>query len=223
MNKLIMLFMFTFILVLPNIVHDANSFLDEPEFGRDLCMSYQAPGSYNGALDIWKTAKDISEWVANSFIYDKARAIKLSTNQRTREKVISVYDPPEFFERKAGVCIDLARFGFETLRKIDPNSDPKYLMIEFDPIQINSNIFRLHWLVSFKRDGMKYFFCDSKRPGYIAGPYNSTQVFISEYEQYRGRKIVAHRELESYQKQRKSPSRKGRVTKGPNKANAADL
>jgi len=211
MKKLSMLFMFTFILVLSNIAHDANSFLDEPESGRDLYMSYQAPGSYNRALDIWKTAEDISKWVANSFIYDKARAIKLSTNQRTRKKVILVYDPPEFFDRKAGVCVDLARFGFETLRKIDPNSDPKYLMIEFDPIEINGNIFRLHWLVSFKRDGMKYFFCDSKRPGYIAGPYNSTQVFISEYEHYRGRKIVAHRELESYQKQRKSQSRKGRA------------
>jgi len=64
-------------------------------------------------------------------------------------------------------------------------------------------------LVSFKRDGMIYFFCDSKRPGYIAGPYKSTQGFISEYEQYRGRKIVAHRELESYQKQRKLKSKKG--------------
>jgi hypothetical protein len=69
---------------------------------------------------------------------------------------------------------------------------------------------------------MKYFFCDSKRPGYIAGPYNSTQGFISEYEQYRDRKIVAHRELESYKKLRKSQSPKGRVTKSPNKANAAD-
>lgn len=221
MSKICILFMFTFIFFLSYISHDANPFLDEPAFGRSLYVSYQAPGSYKRALNVWKTAEDISKWVANSFVYDKARAIKLSANQRTRKKVISVYDPPEFFDLKTGVCVDLARFGVETLRKIDPNSDPKYLMIEFDPIQINSNIFRLHWLVSFKRDGMKYFFCDSKRPGYIAGPYTSTQVFISEYEQYRGRKIVAHRELESYKKKRKLQSRKGRVTKSP-KANAAD-
>lgn len=216
MNKLSMLFIFICILGCSNITPDA------PEFRRNLSLSCQSADSYNRALDSWKTAQDISKWVANSFIYDKARAIMLSTNERTRKKLVSVYDPPEFFFKKAGVCVDLARFGFETLRKIDPNSDPKYLMIEFDPIQINGNIFRLHWLVSFKRDGMKYFFCDSKRPGYIAGPYNSTQVFISEYERYRGRKIIAHRELESYQKQRKSKSRKGRVTRSPNKANAAD-
>ena len=222
MNKPSMLLMFIFILSWSNIAHDANSFLDEAEFESDLSMSYHAPNSYNRALAIWKTAEDISKWAANSFVYDKARAMRLSANQRTREKVISVYDPPEFFVKKTGICVDLARFGFETLRKIDPNRDPKYLMIEFDPIQKNGKVFRFHWLVSFKQDGMKYFFCDSKRPGYVAGPYNSTEVFITEYEQYRGRKIVAHRELESYQKQRKSQSRKAQVTKSPNKASAAD-
>jgi len=181
-----------------------------------------AADSYNQALDIWKTAEDINKWVAISFIYDKARAIKLSSNQRTKNKGISIYNPSEFFEIKAGVCVDLARFGVETLRIIDPNSNPKYLMIEFAPMQINGNTFRLHWLVSFKRDGMRYFFCDSKRPGYIAGPYKSTQIFISEYEQYRNRKIVAHRELESYKKLRKLQSPKERATRSPKKTNAAD-
>lgn len=222
MNKLSMLFMFIFILGWSNVSHAANSLFDEPEFERDLSVPYQSVDSYNRALDLWKTAEDINKWIDSSFIYDKARAIKLSSNQRTMNKGISIYNPSEFFESKTGICVDLARFGVETLRIIDQNSDPKYLMIEFDPIQINNNTFRLHWLVSFKRDGMKYFFCDSKRPGYIAGPYNSTQVFISEYEQYRGRKIVAHRELESYQKQRKSQSPKERVTKSPNKPSAAD-
>jgi hypothetical protein len=62
----------------------------------------------------------------------------------------------------------------------------------------------LHWLVSFKRDSKTCFFADSKRPGHIAGPYNDTQAFINEYEQYRGRKIIAFRELASYQKQRRT-------------------
>ncbi|MFC1886834.1 hypothetical protein ACFLZM_07245, partial [Thermodesulfobacteriota bacterium] len=45
------------------------------------------------------------------------------------------------------------------------------------------------------------------------------QVFINEYEQYRGRTIVAHRELESYKKQKKLKSLKKRNTKSPNKIN----
>ena len=222
MNKASMLFIFLFAFSWCNISHAANSLPDEPEFGRDLSVHSQAADSYNQALGIWKTAEDINKWVAIRFIYDTARAIKLSSNQRRKNNGISIYNPSEFFEIKAGVCVDLARFGVETLRIIDPNSDPKYLMIEFDPMQINRNAFRLHWLVSFKRDGVQYFFCDSKRPGYIAGPYKSTQIFISEYEQYRNRKIVAHRELESYKKQRKTQSPKRRVTKSPNKTNAVD-
>jgi hypothetical protein len=228
MNKLSMLFIFLFTFSWFNISHTANPLPDEPEFGRDSSVHSQAAHSYNQALDIWKTAEDINEWVAMSFIYDKARAIKLSSNQRSKKKGISIYNPSKFFEVKAGVCVDLARFGVETLKEIDPDSDPKYLMIKFDPIKINGNTFRLHWLVSFKKDGMKYFFCDSKRPGYIVGPYNDTQSFVDEYEQYRGRKIVAFRELESYKKQRKSKtlgksqSQKSRVTEIPNKTNAAD-
>ena len=215
MNKLSILFIFILILGLSNISHSADFLPDEPEIGRDLSVPYQAMDSYNQALGIWKTAEDINKWVIGNFIYDKARAIKLSSNQRTKNKGISIYKPSIFFETKAGVCVDLARFGVETLRIIDPNSDPKYLMIEFVPMQVNGNTFQLHWLVSFERDGMKYFFCDSKRPGYIAGPYNSTQVFINEYEQYRGRKIVTHQELESYKKQRKSKSVKERNKKTP--------
>jgi hypothetical protein len=222
MNKIRMFFVFIFILGWSNFIHAAASLPDEPAFERDFSIPYQGADSYGRALDLWKTAEDINVWISGSFLYDKARAIKLSSNQRTKDGGIPIYMPSEVFESKAGVCVDLARFGVETLRIIDPNSHPKYLMVEFDPIQIDGNTFRLHWLVSFKRDGMTYFFCDSNRPGYIAGPYKNTEIFISEYERYRGRKIVAHRELESYQKQQKSQSTKGRVTKSPNKLNAAD-
>jgi hypothetical protein len=84
-------------------------------------------------------------------------------------------------------------------------------MIEFAPMQIAGNSLRLHWLVRFKRGGKTYFFADSKRPGHIAGPYNDTREFINDYEQYRGRKIVTFRELESYHKQQRTQSRKVQV------------
>ena len=102
----------------------------------------------------------------------------------------------------------MSRFGVETLRSIVPQSDPKYLMIGFDPITISGYTLRRHWLVSFKRDGKTYFFADSKRPGYIAGPYNNTREFIHDYEQYRGRRIVVFREMDSYQKKRRTQALK---------------
>ncbi len=222
MNKICILFLAIFIATLSDVSCAENYLPDEPEIGREESISNQTMASYSQALETWKTAEDINKWVADSFTYDRARAIKLSSERKNWKKGILISKPSDFFVTKTGVCVDLARFGVETLKKIDPNSDPKYLMIEFDPIQINGNTYRLHWLVSFKKDGKKYFFCDSKRPGFLAGPYNGTQVFINEYEQYRGRKIIAHRELESYKKKRKLKSVKGRRTKSPNKINASN-
>jgi hypothetical protein len=74
---------------------------------------------------------------------------------------------------------------------------------------------RLHWLVSFRRGGKIHMFADSKRPGHIAGPYQNMQAFITEYEQYRGRKIVAFRELDSYEKQRRTQAQKQQHQKNP--------
>jgi len=186
----------------PLCAEDPSS--DEPEHRARPTLPFKAAATYEQALQLWKTPEDINAWIAANFSYDMARAIRLSETQRTKSEPISIYSPSEFFERRAGVCVDLSRFGVETLRRIAPGSDPKYLMIEFDPIQIKGNTLRFHWLVSFKRDGRTYFFCDSKRPGHMAGPYDATQAFIDEYEQYRGRKIVSFRELESYQKRRRT-------------------
>lgn len=204
MLKLFMLFTLLFLISLPNIVHSAGFSFDAPEYKRDSTRLFKASDSYEHALHIWKTPEDISSWIAANFSYDMARAVRFSETQRSKNDQFLIYQPAELFKTKAGVCVDLSRFGVETLRRIDPQSDPKYLMIEFDPIQIKGNTFRLHWLVSFKRNGKIYFFGDSKRLGHIAGPYNDTQEFINEYEQYRGRKIIAFRELSSYQKQRRT-------------------
>jgi hypothetical protein len=208
MYKVLVLFVLFFLSGHRSILHAANPSSDEPEYTRDSTMPFKAAGSYEKALQVWKTPEDINGWIAANFSYDTSRAMRLSETQRTKNERLSIYSPSEFFDSKAGVCVDLARFGVETLRRIHPQSDPKYLMIEFDPIQITENTLRLHWLVSFKRDGKTYFFADSKRPGHIAGPYSDAREFINEYAQYRGRKIVAFRELESYQKQRRTESLK---------------
>jgi hypothetical protein len=215
MHKLLVWFVLFFMAGYVNVLHGAVSSSDAPEYPRDATAVFKAAGSYDQAVQIWKSPEDVNEWIAANFSYDMARALRLSETQRAQYKQISIYSPSEFFDTKTGVCVDLSRFGVETLRRIAPNSDPQYLMIEFDPIQLQGNMLRLHWLVSFKRDGKIYFFADSKRPGHIAGPYNNTHEFIREYEHYRGQKIVAFRESESYQKQRKTRALKLQVPKKP--------
>jgi hypothetical protein len=44
------------------------------------------------------------------------------------------------------------------------------------------------------------FAVDSARPDRIAGPYASVEAFLDEYARYRGRPILAHRELQSYER-----------------------
>jgi len=220
--KKLVLFILLFLTGCASGLHPTMPSSDTPEHTRDSTTLFKAADSYEHALHVWKTPEDISAWIAGNFSYDMARAMRLSETQRTKNERLSIYCPSEFFNTKAGVCVDLSRFGVETLRRIDPGTDPKYLMIEFDPIQMQGNMLRLHWMVSFKRDGKIYFFCDSKRPGHTAGPYNDTGEFINEYEQYRGRKIVRFQELESYQKQRRMKLLKQQLSEKPQPGHAAD-
>lgn len=196
-------------------LHVADPSSDAPESARTPSVPFKAAGSYADALQVWETPDDINAWIAANFEYDMQRALRLAEAQKAKDERMSIYAPAEFFDTKTGVCVDLSRFGVETLKRIDPPSDPKYLMIEFDPVQIGGNTLRLHWLVSFKRDGQTYFFADSERPGHIAGPYKDTAEFIHDYEQYRGRKILGFREVESYQKQQRAKTMKHQSSEKP--------
>ena len=154
----------------------------------------------------------VNAWIAANFSYDAARAIQLSATQRANNPAVPISQPSAFFETGSGVCVDLARFGVETLRRVAPASHPRYLMLELEPVQIRGNTLRLHWLVSFRRDGKLFFFADSKRPGLIAGPYDDVQAFVADYaadgrngKQAGDRGVVmAFREAETYEKPRRA-------------------
>lgn len=201
-------FMLFFLNGQPTALDAAGSPSGEREYPSPSTTLFKVAASYEESIRVWKTPEDVNNWVAAHFTYDMARALLLSETQRAKDETIAIYEPSAFFDTKSGMCVDLSRFAFETLRRIDPDCSPKYLMIEFDPMEISGNVLRLHWLVSFKRDGKLHFFADSNRPGHIAGPYNDVRAFINDYERYRGRKIVAFRELESYQKQQRTPAMK---------------
>jgi hypothetical protein len=215
MYRLIVLLAFLALSACDCVPHTANLYPDKLKYTEDSTVPVKGASSYEKALQVWKSPEDINGWIAANFSYDTDRAIRLSESRRRKNESVSIYSPSGFFEAKTGVCVDLSRFSVETLRRIDPHSDPKYLMIEFDPDQIRGDTFRLHWLVSFRRDGKAYFFSDSKRPGHIAGPYYETQAFVDEYEQYRSRKIIGFWELESYQKQRRVRAMKRQATNKP--------
>lgn len=159
---------------------------------------YPAASNYPEALARWKGADDINAWIGARFQYDRTRALQLSETQRDGNGRMPIHEPQDFFATPAGICVDLARFGVETLRSLEPAARPRYLMIEFDPVTIQGNTLRRHWVTMYERHGALYFFADSKRPGHVAGPYASTSAYIADYARYRGRAIVAWREMDSY-------------------------
>ena len=183
---------------------------DAPEH-RSRIETLASPGTYAEALTQWRGSDDVNRWIGARFQYDMARALQLSETQR-RNVRLPISEPATFYASPSGVCVDLARFAVETLRAIDPSSAPKYLMIEFDPLVIAGNTLRRHWLVTFERGGQKYFFADSKRPGFVAGPYPTTEAFIDDYASYRGRRIVGFREVETYGRQQRTMA--SRQTRG---------
>jgi len=215
MLKCLLLLILFFLTGFAGLVHSADSASDAPGSPRDTTAVFKAADSYEQALQVWKTPEDISAWVSANFVYDTVRAMRLSETQRAKNNDFPIYTPSQFFATKGGVCVDLSRFGVETLKSIDPKSDPKYLMIEFAPMQVAGNMLRLHWLASFKREGQVNFFADSKRPGHIAGPYKDAAEFIRDYEQYRGRRILAFREVDAYQKQQRTRARKLKTPEKP--------
>lgn len=162
------------------------------------------PHSYAEALKTWRGADDLDAWIGASFAYDAARAVLLSESARAASGRRAVLEPGAFFAAPRGVCVDLARFAVETLRVVDPASQPAYLMIEFAPLTVAGQTYRRHWLAMIRRPEGSYFLADSKRPGHRAGPYASVDAFVREYAQYRGRELVSYRVLDSFERRVRS-------------------
>ncbi len=165
-------------------------------------------GSYAQALAAWRGPEDVNAWIGASFEYDLPRAMALSESRRAAGGALpSIHEPVAFYDRPVGICVDLARFGVETLKQIDPELEPRYLMIEFEPARISGQVLRRHWVASFRRGNGYYFFADSSRPGVMAGPYPSVEVFVAQYARYRGREVMAFRQLESFRRQLRAAPR----------------
>ena len=182
-------------------VEVADPASDAPEVRRAASPPLASePRSYAEALQAWRTPEDVNAWIGARFEYSLPRAMLLSETQRNRNGTLPIPAADVFFAAPSGVCVDLSRFAVDTLRRMDPGTEPTFLMIEFAPVTIAGNTLRRHWLASFRRDGKLWFFADSKRPGHIAGPYETTAAFIADYAAYRGRAIVAFRELATHER-----------------------
>ena len=181
---------------------------DAPEARVASAVAPKQAATYAASLQLWRNAEDVNDWIGARFEYDMERALRLSETQRANAGPLPIPPPEAFFAAPKGVCVDLSRFGVETLRAIEPRSKPAYLMIEFAPVTLAGNTLRRHWLATFERNGQHYFFADSKRPGHLAGPYPSIAQFIEDYAAYRGRDVIAFRVVDTYERRTRAMAAK---------------
>ena len=172
-----------------------------------------APSTYGDALRIWKSPQDISKFIEATFVYDRARALALAESARADGRRVDIIAPERLYLDPHGVCVDLARFGVETLNRLDAAFAARYLMLEFEPVVIEGRTLRRHWIATFRRDGKIWFFADSRRPGHVAGPYDSVDAFIEEYARFRARPIVKWRETDSFLRATRAVARSSQSTK----------
>ena len=151
----------------------------------------------------WTSPEQIHAFIAVNFSYDRSRAIALSETQRAKGGAFQIYSPEQFFQRPSGICVDVARFAVETMRAMSPSLKARYLRIKFDPVKIQGNVLRMHWLASFERGGKHYFFADSYFPDRLAGPYESVDQFIKSYQDARGRQIASYAIVDTFLKQKR--------------------
>lgn len=166
--------------------------------------------SYTRTVESWASVADVNKWIAENFRYDMQRARQLADSDR-RQKIY-IYEPAELFRKKKGVCVDLARFAYESLKAIDPDLEPSYLMIEFEPLKIEDHTFKRHWLVVYREADQVFVLADTKRPGYLSGPHRHLAEFITEYQVFRNRKIITYKLRDTYKKKLKQ-KRKMRLKK----------
>jgi hypothetical protein len=188
-----------------------QSLIDAPEKPIKRDRFYTEPATYHAALNSWKSIEEINLWIKNSFSYDMEKALKISEEGSSPKPTI--LSPTEFYTHKNGICVDLARFARETTIAVEPEANPQYLMIEFEPLRQGKSVLRRHWIVIYQREGDFYSFADSKRPGYISGPHKTIDALIKDYESYRKRRILDFKILDSYEKQRARKLKRARIMK----------
>jgi len=177
----------------------AQELPDAPEVREHAAVPLSnAPKRYAEAVAVWKGPEDIARFADARFVYDRSRALALAEPTDSHTVRPAIHRPEAMYAKPDGVCIDLARFGVETLNRLDAAFAARYLMLEFEPVIIDGRTLRRHWIATFRRDGKVWFFADSRRPGHIAGPYDSVDAFVADYARYRARPIVTWRETDSF-------------------------
>jgi len=149
-----------------------------------ILLSYNnlaATDSYDEALDSWKSHKDVAKWLNSNFSFEKSRQKQISKRLKQQgPDGLLIRNPATLYEDShRGYCADSANFAIQSLNKINPAYNARWVFIRNDAGRPN------HWVAAFDYESkiyiMDYGTGDKwRKMRGVLGPYNS----LDEYRNY---------------------------------------
>jgi hypothetical protein len=133
--------------------------------------------SYKEATSTWKSYEEVGKWLDNNFIFDNDRSQRIVYRLKTQGPTgLLVKNPEKLFKHKRGYCADATHFSIETLNKIDPDYNARWVLI------LNDYGHPHHWVAAFDYEGKLYIMDYGAGEKWAAmkgihGPYDS----LNEY------------------------------------------
>lgn len=132
-------------------------------------------------LSTCKNYKDVEDWLAKNFIYDKEKLKHFLANKNPT----ILYKPWTTFKKKGGVCSDAAYFAKYSLNKINPNykADVIYLFTGKRLGKIRPGDLS-HYVTGFFLEGklyvMDYGTLKSNKQFGTWGPFNDLDEYVNK-------------------------------------------
>ena len=143
--------------------------------------SFATADSYEDAVASWKSHEDVAKWLKNNFSFEKSRQKKIAKRLRQQgSSGLLVRNPAKLYEdNNRGYCADSANFSIQSLNKINPSYNARWVFIWNDAGRPN------HWVAAFDYDGKLYIMDYGTGEKWeemqgVHGPYNS----LDEYRNY---------------------------------------
>jgi len=137
--------------------------------------------SYEAALASWTSHKDVAKWLSNNFSFEKSRQKQISKRLRQQgPDGLLIRKPVNLYENNHnGYCADSANFSIQSLNKINPAYNARWVFIWNKAGRPN------HWVAAFDHENKLYIRDYGtgdkwKEMQGIHGPYNS----LGEYRSY---------------------------------------
>lgn len=143
-----------------------------------LYINVSVAGSYEEAIANWKSHEDVARWLNSNFSFEKSRQKQISKRLKQQgPSGLLVRNPAKLYEDShRGFCADSANFAIQSLNKISPSYNARWVFIWNDAGRPN------HWVAAFDYEEKLYIMDYGtgkkwKAMQGVHGPYDSLDQY----------------------------------------------